>query len=124
TEKEKEDAYQKELQFLGEKERDELTTVMYYHDAVMDELESIDSIPKSYSDTSGLKIYTNLDLDLQKKVEENIKESIPEESEIQTSVVLMDPNTGGVLALVGGKDYDESSFNRATDSLRQVGSTM
>lgn len=67
TEKEKEDAYQKELQFLGEKERDELTTVMYYHDAVMDELESIDSIPKSYSDTSGLKIYTNLDLDLQKK---------------------------------------------------------
>lgn len=36
----------------------------------------------------------------------------------------MDPNTGGVLALVGGKDYDESSFNRATDSLRQVGSTM
>ena len=124
TEKEKEDAYQKKLQFLGEKERDELTTVMYYHDAVMDELESIDSIPKSYSDTSGLKIYTNLDLDLQKKVEENIKESIPEESEIQTSVVLMDPNTGGVLALVGGKDYDESSFNRATDSLRQVGSTM
>lgn len=124
TEKEKEDAYQKKLQFLGEKERNELTTVMYYHDAVMDELESIDSIPKSYSDTSGLKIYTNLDLDLQKKVEENIKESIPEESEIQTSVVLMEPNTGGVLALVGGKDYDESSFNRATDSLRQVGSTM
>lgn len=124
TEEEKKQAYNQELKFLGEKERDELTTVMYYHDAVMDELESIDSIPKSYSDTSGLKIYTNLDLDLQKKVEENIQESIPEESTIQTSVVLMDPNTGGVLALVGGKDYNESSFNRATDSLRQVGSTM
>lgn len=124
TEEEKDQAYNQELKFLGEKERDELTTVMYYHDAVMDELESIDNIPKSYSDTSGLKIYTNLDLDLQKKVEENIKESIPEESEIQTSVVLMNPDTGGVLALVGGKDYNESSFNRATDSLRQVGSTM
>ena len=36
----------------------------------------------------------------------------------------MDPNTGAVLALVGGRDYNESSFNRATDSMRQVGSTM
>ena len=124
TESEKDKAYDEELKFLGEKERDDLTTVMYYHDAVMDELESIDSIPKSYSDTSGLKIYTNLDLDLQKKVEENIQESIPDDSKIQTSVVLMNPDTGGVLALIGGKDYNESSFNRATDSLRQVGSTM
>lgn len=124
TESEKDKAYNEELKFLGEKERDDLTTVMYYHDAVMDELESIDSIPKSYSDTSGLKIYTNLDLDLQKKVEENIQESIPDDSKIQTSVVLINPDTGGVLALIGGKDYNESSFNRATDSLRQVGSTM
>ncbi len=124
TQEEKENAYNEELTFIGEKERDELTTVMFYHDAVMDELESIDSIPKSYSDTSGLKIYTNLDLDLQKKVEENIKQAIPEDSKIQTSVVLMDPNTGGVLSLVGGKDYNESAFNRATDSFRQVGSTM
>lgn len=124
TESEKDKAYNEELKFLGEKERDDLTTVMYYHDAVMDELESIDSIPKSYSDTSGLKIYTNLELDLQKKVEENIQESIPDDSKIQTSVVLMNPDTGGVLALIGGKDYNESSFNRATDSLRQVGSTM
>lgn len=124
TESEKDKAYNEKLKFLGEKERDDLTTVMYYHDAVMDELESIDSIPKSYSDTSGLKIYTNLELDLQKKVEENIQESITDDSKIQTSVVLMNPDTGGVLALIGGKDYNESSFNRATDSLRQVGSTM
>ena len=124
TEEEKEQAYKKELQFLGEQERDDLTTVMYYHDAVMDELETIDSIPKTYSDTNGLKIYTNLDFDLQQKVEEIIHESIPEDSSIQTSAVLMNPDTGGVLALVGGKNYNESSFNRATDSIRQVGSTM
>ena len=124
TKAEKKKAYHEELTFLGEKDRDELTTVMYYHDAVMKELESIDTIPKSYSDISGLKIYTNLDIDLQKKVEDTIRESIPEDSEIQTSAVLMDPNTGGVLALIGGKDYNQSSFNRATDSMRQVGSTM
>ena len=124
TEKEKNEAYHEELKFIGEEERDEVTTVMYYHDAVMDELEKIDSIPKTYSDTNGLKIYTTLNLDSQKKVEEVIKESIPEDSLIQTSVVLMNPNNGAVLALVGGRDYNKSSFNRATDSLRQVGSTM
>ena len=68
SEEEKKQAYEEELNFLGEKDRDEITTVMYYHDAVMDELDTIDSIPKTYSDTSGLKIYTTLDLDLQKKV--------------------------------------------------------
>ena len=36
----------------------------------------------------------------------------------------MNPDTGGVMALVGGRDYNQSSFNRATDSSRQVGSTM
>lgn len=124
TEEEKDEAYQEELKFVGEDEREELSTVMYYHDAVMDELETIDAIPKSFDEINGLKIYTNLDWDLQKHVEENIKESIPDESTIQTSVVMMDPNTGKVLALVGGRDYNTSSFNRATDSLRQVGSTM
>ena len=110
--------------FIGKKDRDELTTVMYYHDAVMDELKSIDSIPKSYSDIEGLKIYTNLDWDLQKEVEEIMEEEIPEDSEVQTAVVLMNPETGGVEALIGGRNYNYSTFNRATDSMRQVGSTM
>ena len=124
TEEEKNTAYDKELTFLGKEDRDELTTIMYYHDAVMDELKTIDSIPDSYSDTKGLKIYTNLDIGLQKKIEDTIHASIPEDSEIQTSAVMMNPNTGGIMALVGGKDYDQSAFNRATDSMRQVGSTM
>ena len=124
TEKEKNKAFQEKLNFVGEKEREELTTLMYYHDAVMDELKSIDSIPKSYSDTSGLKIYTSLDLDLQKKVEKIMEEEIPKESDIQTAIVLMNPETGGVEALIGGRDYNKSSFNRATISKRQVGSTM
>ena len=124
TKKESNDAYKEELVFIGKKDRDELTTVMYYHDAVMDELKSIDSIPKSYSDIEGLKIYTNLDWDLQKEVEEIMEEEIPEDSEVQTAVVLMNPETGGVEALIGGRNYNYSTFNRATDSMRQVGSTM
>jgi membrane peptidoglycan carboxypeptidase len=38
--------------------------------------------------------------------------------------MMMNPNDGGVIAMVGGKDYSKSQFNRATDAKRQVGSTM
>lgn len=124
TEYEMLEAYNTELRFVGNSEKEELTTLMYYHDAVIDELESIDTIPDSYNYITGLKIYTNLDIDAQKELEKNILDSIPEESEIETSAVMMNPNTGGIIALVGGRNYNKSSYNRATDSIRQVGSTM
>jgi penicillin-binding protein 1A len=43
---------------------------------------------------------------------------------LQGSFVAMDPRTGAVRALVGGRDYDDSKFNRATQALRQPGSTF
>ena len=124
TNSDMEDAYNEELKFVGEKERDNLSVAMYYEDAVLDELKSIDEIPKSISDTRGLKIYTNLDLDLQKELESTVKDEIPSNSKVQVSSVLMNPNNGGIMALVGGKDYNKSSYNRVTNSKRQVGSTM
>lgn len=124
TEEEKEAAYNEELIFNGEEQMQELSTIMYYQDAVIKELKSIDSIPLSYSDNKGLKIYTNLDMAAQKNLEKTVTNTIPEESEIQTAAVMMNPETGGIIALIGGRDYNSSSFNRATDSMRQVGSTM
>ena len=56
--------------------------------------------------------------------EKRVKETIPDNDELQTSVVMMNPKNGSVVALMGGKDYNKSSFNRATQSKRQVGSTM
>jgi penicillin-binding protein 1A len=43
---------------------------------------------------------------------------------IQGSFVAIDPRTGAVRALVGGRDYDDSKFNRATQAMRQPGSTF
>ena len=37
---------------------------------------------------------------------------------------MVEPSTGKIIALTGGRDYVKSQFNRATDSRRQVGSTM
>lgn len=124
SEEEKEDAYNENLIFSSEDKKEELTTIMYYQDAVIKELKSIDSIPLSYSDNNGLKIYTNLDVAAQKNLEDTIKNTIPDTSEIETSAVMMNPETGGIIALVGGRDYNVSSYNRAIDSMRQVGSTM
>lgn len=124
TEEEKNEAYNEELVFSGVDNNEELSTIMYYQDAVLKELKDIDSIPLSYSDSKGLKIYTNLDIKAQQSLENNIKETLPEDSKIETSAVMMNPNTGGIIALVGGRDYNKSSYNRAIESRRQVGSTM
>lgn len=124
SEEEKNKAYNEELKFSGADDSEELTSVMYYQDAVLEELKSIDSIPLSYSDSKGLKIYTNLDLNAQRILEKNVKESIPDTSEIEASAVMMNPNTGAIIALIGGKNYNKSSYNRVISSKRQVGSTM
>ena len=124
TEEEKNEAYNEELVFSGVDNSEELSTIMYYQDAVLKELKDINSIPLSYSDSKGLKIYTNLDFKAQQSLEKNIKEVLPETSKIETSAVIMNPNTGGIIALVGGRDYNKSSYNRAIESRRQVGSTM
>lgn len=67
----------------------------------------------------GLRIYTTLDLDLQKAAETAMSKLKPE-----GALVAMDPETGNVLALVGGKDFEKSKFNRATQAYRPSGSAF
>lgn len=98
--------------------------IMYYRDAVMEELNSLNAIPNSLIKSGGLKIHTTLDLDAQKILEESINKNLSTEKDIQVASIIVDPNTGGVLALVGGKNYASSQYNRVTQAKRQVGSTM
>lgn len=116
-------ALDEELKFIGEEEENELESVMYYQDAVIEELKSLKEIPESFLETGGLKVYTSLDMDAQKELEETVKNTMPD-SDLETASVMVNPNNGRVIALVGGKDYSKSEFNRATDAKRQVGSTM
>lgn len=124
TEEEKNQAEATELTYIGIKESDHVKTLMYYQDAVMQELKSLKSIPSSFLTTGGLKIYTNLDMDAQKIMDQNIQKSTADNKDIQIASVMMEPETGNILAIAGGKDYDKSQFNRVTNSKRQVGSTM
>ncbi len=121
---EKDKAYNEELTITANSDKENLTSINYYIDAVMNELESIDSIPRNYSDYNGLKIYTNFNYDIQSSLEENVKNTFPDDSKIETSSVVMNPENGGIMALIGGRDYNNSTYNRAISSKRQVGSTM
>ena len=65
NESEKEKAISEKLNIVGKYKKNNSNTLMYYQDAVIKELNSIKSIPKSFIKTGGLKIYTNLDLNTQ-----------------------------------------------------------
>lgn len=122
TEEEVTKAYNEQLVFDNKEDNEELNSIMYYQDAVIEELKNITSIPSSLIKTGGLKIYTNLDLKAQEAIESTIKQTI--DSDIQVASIIMDPNTGAVLGLVGGTDYSKSQFNRALSANRSVGSTI
>lgn len=123
TKEEADIAYNEELTFYGEMKNEELSSLLYFQDAVMQELETISAIPESYLDTGGLKIYTTLDIQAQKALESGVKKN-QINGEIEVAKVMMNPNNGNILGLIGGINYKKSQFNRATMSLRQPGSTI
>ncbi len=71
----------------------------------------------------GLEIKSTLDLELQEQVE-SIASSTVSGVGLDSSVVVLDNETAGVLAMVGGYDYAQSAFNLATNGLRQPGSAF
>lgn len=116
-------AYNEELKLYGKNDKVELSSIYYYKDAVLKELSNIKEIPSSLLDMEGLKIYTNLDKDVQKNLENNIDKEM-KDTTLQVASVVITPTNGKIVALIGGKDYSLSEYNRAYSSKRQVGSTI
>jgi penicillin-binding protein 1B len=83
-------------------------------------------------DVGELRIYTTIDPDLQQIAEQAIKSNLERLDKIyhkkgltpQAALVAIDPHTGHVLAMVGGRSYRDSQLNRATDARRQPGSVF
>lgn len=96
----------------------------YFQDAVKQALKRDLHIDDRTIELGGLKIYTTLDLEYQRIAEDTFNHVISNTSDIQGAMVAMNPKTGEVKALIGGRDYEKSSFNRATQAVRQPGSTI
>jgi penicillin-binding protein 1A len=67
----------------------------------------------------GLTVRTTIDLELQRHAE-----SVISKMKFEGALACLDPNTGEILALVGGKNFNDSKFNRATQAYRQPGSAF
>jgi penicillin-binding protein 1B len=74
----------------------------------------------------GGAAYTTLDATLQRSAERAVARGLNRIGRVgaQAALVAIDPRTGDVLAMVGGRDYGASQFNRATDARRQPGSVF
>ncbi|MGD2098874.1 MAG: PBP1A family penicillin-binding protein [Desulfobacterales bacterium] len=83
----------------------------------------------------GLSVYTTLNFQLQQAAEKAVTDGLAdlsermqqaqlEDADSQAALISIDLTTGGILAMVGGKDFTTSRFNRATMALRQPGSAF
>lgn len=99
----------------------------YYVDAVNRVLEA--SASEVESDEQALRVQTTIDPDLQSAAEQALLHQLDSLSKKsgahpQGALVALNPHTGEVLAMVGGRNYAESQLNRATDARRQPGSVF
>ncbi len=72
----------------------------------------------------GISVATTLDWNLQKDAEKAVKHALNGAGDPSVALVALDPNTGEVLAMVGGRDFSSQQFNVAVQGRRQPGSAF
>lgn len=106
-------------------------TYPYYFDGVINEAVALTNIPEDDLLSKGYKIYTNLNPAYQNAIDSSYENTwiFPDDGTgeplVQSASVVIDPTTGGIMAVYGGRgDYVYRGFNRATDMYRSPGSTI
>ena len=86
----------------------------------------------------SFRVYSSVDLELQRAADKAVSDTLTQLDPIfarrkknpipagtlQAALVAMNPKTGEIIAMVGGRDYSQSQLNRATDANRQPGSVF
>ena len=107
----------------------------YYVDFLKRQLQEL--YPKKVLTSMGLRIFTTLNPYFQMCARKALREELSrlekeypalvpkgDQQPLQAAMVVVQPKTGAILAMVGGRDYRYSSFNRAVDAHRQPGSAF
>src|SRR6266478_1788305 len=88
-------------------------------------------LPRAVAEAPGLSVFTSIDADAQREAERATRHGVAalergrrRRAPLQAALVALDPNTGRVRALVGGRDYGSSPLDRAVRSRRQPGSAF
>ena len=101
----------------------------YYVDSV-DRAMDAARVSLDADDEQSIRVQTTIDPDLQTAAENALRHQLDlvgrngKRGAPQGAIVALDPHTGQVLAMVGGRSYEESQLNRATDAQRQPGSVF
>jgi len=115
---------------------------LYFKEQVRQELVTRFGWERVYE--GGLRVYSTIDIDTQRAAEaavadglkaietrrvaiarrKSATEAADQSAPLQAAVIAMEPATGYVRAMVGGRDFDESHFNRAVQAKRQAGSAF
>ena len=110
--------------------KNDLQGMPYFSQYVIEELPKVVSDPEALQ---HLRIYTSIDPDLQRiaystvasrleKLDKRFPKKAP--GNLNAALVAIRPKTGEIVAMVGGRDYLQNQFNRATDAQRQPGSVF
>ncbi|MGC6367799.1 MAG: transglycosylase domain-containing protein [Candidatus Marinamargulisbacteria bacterium] len=134
TDEQVEDAYNEKMELASRKRH--RYKAGYFASYVVDQLIEMYGEEALY--TSGMKVYTTLNYELQKHAEDVVKkyrdygnqafvlkgERVPSLNYNEASLLAVDPRNGYVLAMQGGVDFSESQFNRTVQAHRQPGSAF
>lgn len=108
----------------------DLQGMPYFSQYVVDELPKVVNDPEALQ---HLRVYTSIDPDLQRMAYETVAKRIDalekkfprkEKGQLNAALVAIRPKTGEIVAMVGGRDYLDNQFNRATSAMRQPGSVF
>ena len=108
----------------------DLQGMPYFSQYVIEELPKVVSDPEALQ---HLRVYTSIDPDLQRIAYETVASRLekldkrfPKKApgQLNAALVAIRPKTGEIVAMIGGRDYLQNQFNRATDAQRQPGSVF
>lgn len=110
--------------------RKELQAMPYFSQYVVEQLPNVVSDPDALQ---HLRVYTSIDPDLQQAAYDIVTKRLAAldkffpkkpKGSLNAALIAIRPKTGEIVAMVGGRDYQQNQFNRATDAMRQPGSVF
>jgi 1A family penicillin-binding protein len=117
-------AAQEPLSFKPQGQKDTTVLAPYFRDYVRGLVIDTLHISSDELELGGLNVYTTLDPDMQQAAEDAVDKEMDAGSELETALVSIDPRTGYIKAMVGGKNYRSNQFNHALATTRQPGSSF
>lgn len=117
-------AYEQILSLKPESERRSVEAAPYFRDYIRKLAVEKLGIDEKLLEHGGLSIYTTLDMRMQQAAEQSVSKGLKGSSGLETALISMDPRTGYIKAMVGGKNYVENQYNHVFAATRQPGSAF